>query len=131
MAGTLYTSYFYRFVHKKDVLDKNDVTIIIARQLQDWIPKELFNKHMKDLAPSTDLRYEYKDGKIDDNEFRAEYIKEIYSSSKGKMCIEEIKSILDSGKNVYIYCYESDFRKCHRLPLAEIINAYGYAVVLR
>lgn len=130
MRGTLYTSYFYRYIHNEDAITDNDITIIVARNVQEWLQRESFTEHIKDLAPSNSLRYKYKDGSISDNEFRREYIKEI-CKSRGQAGLQKIRDYLDNGHNVYIYCYESDYNECHRLPLAVLLNAYGYNVVLR
>lgn len=71
------------------------------------------------LAPSKKLLKDYKEGKINWQEYSKRYYEEIFGNPKA---IEKIKEIakISLNKDVRLICYEKEY-PCHRFLLMEII----------
>jgi len=71
------------------------------------------------LSPSRELLKDYKDGKVDWNE----YIDRFYKEMKKPECVKEMKRIkeLAKTKDVYLMCYEKTY-PCHRFLLIDMIK---------
>lgn len=126
MKGTLYTSYFAKIKQGKGI------KISVARFNPKWLNPTDIDEWFRDLAPSIDLLNNYKNGKINWNEYTKrynEYITEGYFTNPiiNKM-ICTIENTLDNGRDITIYCYEKPTDNCHRHLLGNVFRDMGYEV---
>lgn len=122
MKGKLHTSYFSKI--KKG----EGVKISIARYNPKWLKPGDIDLWFEDLAPSTTLLNDYKHKGISWSEYTERYLYDICHTEKTKNCFIKLGDILDSGKDVTIYCYEKPSNNCHRHILGSIFKCNGYEV---
>lgn len=125
-TGKLYTSYFTRIKQGKGI------KISIARYNPKWLNTNEIDEWFRDLAPSIELLNDYKYKGISWEEYEVRYIawlKYAYLSNPtvSKM-FNSICSILDSGEDVTLYCYEKATDNCHRHLLGKLMEYIGYEV---
>jgi len=72
------------------------------------------------LSPSTDLFYDYKEGRITWQEFEVRFRKEKVSNPKAVAELKRLKE-LSYEKDVYLICYEKSY-PCHRFILMDLIK---------
>ena len=73
------------------------------------------------LGPSLELLKDWKEGKIDWEEYTRRFRKEILSNPKALAKLREIKK-LAKEKDVRLICYEKN-PPCHRFVLMDLINS--------
>ena len=72
------------------------------------------------LSASKELLYDYKDGRINWQEFEVRFRKEILSNPAASAELKRLKE-LSREKDVYLICYEKNY-PCHRFILIDLIN---------
>lgn len=120
MKGILYTSNFAKIKNAKGII------ISVARFNPKWLPKDKYI-WFKNLAPSKDLLKNYKDNKIDWEEYIPIYYEGL-NNLFSKYEIHKIKKYLNSGQDVTILCYERSEDNCHRHLLANLFKDLGYYI---
>lgn len=117
----LYTSYYNKQLHNK----KNPL-YGISVYLPPYIhyPNVAYVKHLPLLAPPSSTLWRYKNGKIDEEEFKKEYLIHLYIHKDE--VLNTIKSLPDES---ILLCHEKTGRFCHRNILAEWLKQYGIEVL--
>ena len=72
------------------------------------------------LSPSKELFYDYKEGRINWEEFETRFKKEILNNPKAIGELKRLKE-LSQEKDVYLICYEKKY-PCHRFILLNLIK---------
>jgi len=72
------------------------------------------------LSASKELLYDYKEGRINWQEFENRFRKEILSNPKAIAELKRLKE-LSQEKDVYLICYEKNY-PCHRFILIDLIK---------
>jgi uncharacterized protein YeaO (DUF488 family) len=72
------------------------------------------------LSPSKGLLYDYKEGRINWQEFENRFRKEIIHNPKAIAELTRLKE-LSQEKDVYLICYEKNY-PCHRFILMDLIK---------
>ena len=72
------------------------------------------------LGPSEKLLWDYKNGKINWQEYKIQFRLEIISNPEAMKELDRI-SALSKTKDVYLICYEKEY-PCHRFILIDIIK---------
>ena len=67
----------------------------------------------KKLAPKREFFYQWKDGKIDNDEYVKQYHEQVLGELDPKKVIEELRNEIKSDK-IVLLCYEKPFDFCHR-----------------
>jgi len=106
----LFTSYFGN--HRN--FPKHKRRVSIARSS----PNGSFDEIRIDLAPTETLLRDFKDGKIDEAEYRFRYVKEVLDN----LDPAEIEASLS---NSILLCYEKTGEFCHRHILSEWLSFHG------
>jgi len=75
-------------------------------------------RHVKDLAPTSDLLDDYKNRKIDWEEYRTRFDK-LMEERKGR---EILLKELEGGKTACLLCSEEKAEQCHRRLVAELVR---------
>lgn len=116
--GTLYTSYFAKLNKAKGT------TVCVSRFKPNFVNTDLW---LKDLAPSKELLNEYKNNEMKWERYTEKYYKHLQDNIEAVIeSILVIISILESGQDVTMYCYEKSGYNCHRHLIAEIISEQGF-----
>jgi uncharacterized protein YeaO (DUF488 family) len=118
----LYTTYLSNIKNLPDNEDVVKILITRFRPTTTFNPKKYNLIWRPSLAPSEYIFARYKDGLMNWQEFREEYIEQASTSSEFEKSFYEIKEYLDEGKDVFLICYEKDDLQCHRSILREIFN---------
>ncbi len=87
------------------------------------LPKDVMKIHVyrpNILAPSKKLLWDYKQHKIDWDEFERRFRKEILHNNKAMSELGLISSVSEK-RDVYLICYEKSY-PCHRFILMDIIK---------
>jgi uncharacterized protein YeaO (DUF488 family) len=120
----LYTSYLAKLSKLPDEGTKILVTrwkprntIDISKYNIEWSPS---------LAPSELLLAKYKDGSISFQQFREMFKEEKINRPDFIEALNELKTLLEDGQDVYILCYEKDYHSCHRTIIREMLEEEGY-----
>lgn len=118
--GKLYLNYMSNIGHSKGL------KVSIARNTFD---KDLpYLDYIKlGLAPSNSTRLKYKNGEINWEEFRQEYLKKLESKPGMNALVWLIKTL--EKIDVTVLCYCTPGKKCHRYMLKEVIEKYGIEVI--
>ncbi len=74
------------------------------------------------LSPSWSLLNAVKSGIIDFDEYKKKLIDEIFSRDDAINLIKKLKKMSDSGKIVFLVCYEKNADLCHRMIIKDIIS---------
>lgn len=85
------------------------------------IKENMYDEHLKELAPSAILLGDYYKRNLTWHEFEKRFKQEIIASKLGileKLCLRALK------ENVTILCIEQEPYFCHRRLLAEICKKY-------
>lgn len=120
--GNLYTSYFAK------INQVNGVKISIARYYPKWLTSNNVSFIFSEISPSKELLRLWKQNEITEEEYKKIFLKDLNNNAKAKYQLNIIKSILDSGKDVIIYCYENPESFCHRHIVGDLFKEKGYEV---
>lgn len=114
----IYTTYLYKLKN----IPEDATKLFVARDLKPHILDSL-NKyncvHTPQVAPSRELRDEYKQGEIDYEYFLKKYKKEEQNLSNQE--ILDFINLINPDKDLYLICYEKDVNTCHRKILALVL----------
>lgn len=126
MKGTLYTSYFAR------IKQGNGIKISVARFNPKWLNQGDIDEWFRDLAPSIELLNDYKNNKIDWEQYTERYNKSLiegyFTNPRINKMVRTIESLLNNGKDVTIYCYEKPSDNCHRHLIGQSFKKMGFEV---
>lgn len=133
----LFTSYYANL--KKIPMDYAAIGISIV--CPDWLKgdKSPSNFYFWDdnlFAPSIDLLFEIKNGKIDQSIYTLRYYKELnerfhFKEDKGKsllLHIEDLKRRFFDYSAIVFLCYEKPTEFCHRHLLRDLLFYYGVSI---
>lgn len=150
--GKLYTSYFAKL--NKGI----GIKISIARYNPKWLKKGDMDFWFQSLSPSKELLYFWKNKdnfsniiktnmiirkwflnicektnrNIDMNNITWKDYEVIYKKEISEHMLygdmRALLNLLDSGRDVTVYCYEKPIDNCHRHILGDIIKGLGYEV---
>ena len=122
MKGTLYLSNFANIKKGKGI------KISIARYSPKWLKSGIdYDLHLVELAPEQGVLLAYREGTISWSLFSTIY--KLRAKERAfKLGIREIKTLLNSGHDVTLYCYESKGDNCHRYLLGDMFKESGYNV---
>jgi len=98
----MFTSYF-----AKNCKNENAVSIAL------FPPKWYHGKEYKKLAPTKNLLFDYKCGKIDDEMYTKIYCEEVLSQLNPQLVFEEL------GNDAILLCWEKSGEFCHRNIVAK------------
>lgn len=117
MKSKVYTSYFANL--------RNIPSSIEPIAISLFTPSFYNGKRAIDLAPSKEILNDYKNGVIDENEYRLRYLDLLINRS------ESIGDWCDYFKNneVVLVCYEGRDKFCHRHLLGELLEDIGFDVI--
>lgn len=131
--GRLYLSYFNKLSKGKGK------KISIALYNPD-LKEGAIDDSFKQLAPSEKLFKAYKYDGLSFEEYTDIYLAQLqnmcYVNDSGQLKalegtdLYELIKLLDSGIDVTVYCYEKEYRKCHRFLLGIVVNKFGYKVYI-
>ena len=94
------------------------IRILITRYYPRGVKKSHFDKWFKELAPSKELLYKYKNNNISWKQFTKLFKKELQNENS----IDTIQSLRNYKRNVTLLCYEPDGENCHRYIIKDIID---------
>ena len=114
MINVIYTSYFAK-LNKIREQYPNIEPICIAR----YSPKNIRIRHCQQLYPTPELILGYKTGRINDEEYKKEYIDKVLGALDEKNVYETL-----DGK--CMICYEKSGDFCHRYIISEWLEKAGY-----
>ena len=76
------------------------------------------------LAPSKELLEDWKNNKIDWEEYNERYLKEILNDPEKISKVKELAKRFRDGDKIRLICYEKDPSHCHRSILQRLIKKY-------
>ena len=93
--------------------DSDGTRILITRFYPRGVRKGHFDEWVRELAPSVELLKGYKEGTIDQEQFRLQFFTQIQSNISS---LEALQSISEMAKknDITLLCYERDGEFCHR-----------------
>jgi uncharacterized protein YeaO (DUF488 family) len=103
-------------VNKMKVQFPNAVYIAVTRGR----PRFKYSLWIKDLAPSEQLKYGYKNGIITWEEYVLRFTEEM-KSDNAQRALNNVRELV-TGSDVFLVCFEKDPSKCHRSILINMIN---------
>jgi len=107
-------------IRTKSVLEKKSeedgIRICVMRFVRGWYD---YDEWMRKLAPSAELLFDYRKGRIDWAEYRRRYLDEMAESRE---LIHWLKRRSESGEVITLLCWERDDSFCHRRLLKELIE---------
>lgn len=124
--GVLYLDYFANAGNSFRESNSESYSVAISKP-----PRCRFLKGDLDgLKPSNLLRNSYKYYGLPWKDYCEEYMKQIASSQEAEKNIEFIKSKLDNGIDIWLYCWEGMNKPCHRNIIGQLFFEWGYKVKL-
>jgi uncharacterized protein YeaO (DUF488 family) len=103
--------------------------ILITRFRPRYVKKqnENWDAWYRELAPSRQLWYDYfKSNKIDWNQYREQFIKEIMNNPKSTELIHWLSKFEDKNKNITLICFCENEKNCHRSIVKELALNYYF-----
>ena len=122
MKGKMYLRSYY------DGILENVCNINIARGNMNGID----NKKIS-LAPSKELFVWYKNNKNKNNwfdDYKKVYMNQLKNNKLALNDLSEIKKILESGKDVCLYCFCRNVENCHRSIIGNLFKNKGFEVII-
>jgi len=106
----IYTSYYG---NNRKLLLKGILPVAISNSTPKWFRPAKFQA----LVPPWEIVSKSREGKITDEEFKKEYMKQLNALNPS----EVIKSLEEIGKgnDIALLCYEKNPSECHRKIVAE------------
>ena len=109
----IYTSYYSNYKNFKGFL-----RIGISRT----VPTKSCDLILKFLAPSSSTLFDYKQGKIGEEEYTRRYLSSL-NDVKGHGTLAILVNYLKNNhRDIVLLCYESPDKFCHRHILADFLN---------
>ncbi len=100
--------------------DSDGTRVLITRFYPRGVRKDHFDEWVRALAPSVELLKGYKEGKVDQEQFKIQFYSQIYSNTDSLEAIQTISEIARHS-NVTLLCYEKDGDFCHRYLVNSLI----------
>ncbi|MGI0006740.1 MAG: DUF488 domain-containing protein [Nitrosotalea sp.] len=100
--------------------DSDGTRVLITRFYPRGVRKDHFDEWVRALAPSVELLKGYKEGKVDQEQFKTQFYSQIYSNTDSLEAIQTISKIARHS-NVTLLCYEKDGDFCHRYLVNSLI----------
>ena len=123
MKGTLYTSYFSKIKQGKGI------KLSVARYNPKWLKEGDIEGTLINLAPSKALLNKYKYKGLTWDEYTQEYYKQLSNYNRDIQAdLYALETLLNTGEDVTIYCYEKSADNCHRHLLAKLFKDKGFEV---
>lgn len=123
MKGTLYTSYFSKIKQGKGI------KLSVARYNPKWLKEGDIEGTLINLAPNKVLLNKYKYKGLTWDEYTQEYYKQLSNyNSDVQADLYALETLLNTGEDVTIYCYEKSTDNCHRHLLAKLFKDKGFEV---
>lgn len=117
----IYTSYF---AMNKFVLHDEIIPVVISTSIPFW--SDSFILYDK-LYPTNDMLWDYKHGKITEQEYVKKYRNDILSKLDPHEVYKELRE-LSGDKPICLMCWERSGKFCHRHIVAEWLREAGYFV---
>lgn len=123
MKGTLYTSYFSKIKQGKGI------KLSVARYNPKWLKEGDIEGTLINLAPNKVLLNKYKYKGLTWDEYTQEYYKQLSNYNRDVQAdLYALETLLNTGEDVTIYCYEKSTDNCHRHLLAKLFKDKGFEV---
>lgn len=100
--------------------DSDGTRVLITRFYPRGIRKDHFDEWVRALAPSAELLKGYKEGTVNQEEFKMQFYTQIYSSIDSLEALHSISEIARHS-NVTLLCYERDGDFCHRYLVNSLV----------
>ena len=100
--------------------DSDGTRVLITRFYPRGVRKDHFDEWIRALAPSVELLRGYREGKVDQEQFKMQFYSQIYSNTDSLEAIQSISEIAKHS-NVTLLCYEKDGDFCHRYLVNSLI----------
>jgi uncharacterized protein YeaO (DUF488 family) len=99
---------------------EDGLRVLITRYYPRGTKKEHFDYWIQALAPSRDLLFQYKEGKLAWSDFKANFLSEIRDNNDS---LDAIHALNDYGRldKVTLLCYERAGNPCHRHLVRDVI----------
>lgn len=121
--GVLYTSYFSKLKQGKGI------KLSIARFNPRWLKEGDIEGTLVNLAPSIELLNDYKYKNLSWEDYTQRYYKQLTDYDRDiDADFYALKTLLNRGEDVTIYCYEKSSDNCHRHLLAKLFEDIGFEV---
>lgn len=112
------------FAKTSIVLAADMVPIVISTSVPFWTDEFiLYDK----LYPPNDILWDYKNGKISEQEYIKKYRNDILAKLDPHEVYLELEE-LSGGKNICFMCWEKPNQFCHRHIVADWFRKAGYSV---
>lgn len=122
--GVLYLNYFANARCSSEKGNSESYSIALSKPSRCRFLKG----DLDGLKPSNVLRNNYKYYGLSWEDYCEEYMKQIASSQEAEKNIEFIKSKLDKGIDIWLYCWEGMNNPCHRNIVGQLFFEWGYKV---
>ncbi len=107
-----------------DPIEEEDgVRVLITRYYPRGVKKSSFDLWIRALSPSRGLLSEYRDGKMDWEEFEKRFTEEFTSGEESMGEIIRLREMSSRG-TVTLLCYERE-GNCHRFRVRDLITGTG------
>ncbi|HYL72537.1 MAG TPA: DUF488 family protein [Candidatus Acidoferrum sp.] len=100
--------------------DDDGIRVLITRYYPRGVKKGHFDEWMRALAPSKELLKEYKDKKIEWNEFEKQFLNQM-TNQDSETTIQTLASRARKN-NITLLCYEKNGHNCHRYLVHDLIT---------
>lgn len=114
----IYTSYFANFTR---YVMNGTLQPSVGVSIAQYMPAKINLPNDNRLAPSYSLLYDYKEGKINEDEYTHRYYDEVLSKLDPKI-------IGNKFENKVLLCYEGLGKFCHRHIVADWLRDAGFVV---
>ncbi|MGP8057207.1 MAG: DUF488 domain-containing protein [Nitrososphaerales archaeon] len=95
--------------------------ILITRFYPRGVARETFYDWASVLSPNPDLLFAFKEGKIDWDEFKREFIGQIKGDVASLEAIHALHE-LSEKEDITLLCFEKDGNPCHRHLVRDIVE---------
>ena len=109
----IYTSYYANYKKYSDFYK-----ISISRSA----PDHSYDLRLLDLAPSSQLLKDYKNGVANEEEYTRRYLSSLEDLKKRGYLDRFVNSLNNHTQDVVLLCYEKPDKFCHRHILADYLN---------
>ena len=101
--------------------EEDGIRILITRYYPRGVKKNRFDYWLRELSPSKELLFSYKEGKISWAEFKVNLLSEIKNNNNS---LDAIYSLNNCSRfyNVTLLCYEKEGNPCHRHLIRELVD---------
>ena len=101
--------------------DNDGLRILITRYYPRGIKRELVDCWVRELSPSPDLLFRYKQGRCDWSGFKTRFLAELCNDIPGIEMINTLHDYAMTG-DITLLCYERNGSPCHRHIIRDIVE---------